>query len=351
MGDSVSIVFYGNHFTLLGKRGPDQGLAGVSIDGGNFFNIDLYNSIALYKLNNFSLNTSYGTHTITIKFTGLKNIASSGLNVNVDAFDIVGSLIPYSRIEQSNSSIVYAGAWSTLSSAGASGGGYKRSSATNAEVSIPFFGQRLDIYGMKGTTAGIVDVYVDGSETPWNTIDLSNATALYKQKLISITDPDMETHVVTLRPNPASPAGRFINLDYVEVIGSLLPAGRVEQTTSFFTWAGAWTKLTSSSYSGGSFAYTNTAGSFAAFAINGVRLDLIAKTGPNYGIAKVTLDGTKTFLVDLYSASTLYKRNVWSTGWLAPGVHTLKIEWTGTKRAAATKTNINVDAVLVTGPV
>jgi len=40
---------------------------------------------------------------------------------------------------------------------------------------------------------------------------------------------------------------------------------------------------------------------------------------------------------------------VWETDTLGAGLHTVKIEWTGTKSAAATDTNINVDAVDVTG--
>jgi len=53
--------------------------------------------------------------------------------------------------------------------------------------------------------------------------------------------------------------------------------------------------------------------------------------------------------VDLYSATTLHDQKVWETGTVAPGTHTVKIEWTGTKNAAASGTNINLDAVDVTG--
>jgi hypothetical protein len=76
----------------------------------------------------------------------------------------------------------------------------------------------------------------------------------------------------------------------------------------------------------------------------------VAKKSPVYGIAKLTLDNA-TALVDLYSASTLWQQKVWNSGLLAPGSHTLTIEWTGTKRTAATATNIGVDALDVLGTV
>jgi hypothetical protein len=350
-GASVSIVFSGDGFTWLAKRGTDQGVAAISLDGGSFFTLDLYNSVNLYKLSAFSWFPASGLHTVTIKVNGTKNPASTGTAVNIDAFDIKGTVISYSRIEQPDSRILYTGAWSTYSSASASGGCYKRSSDPKAEVSIPFFGTRLDVFGMKGITGGIVDLYVDGSETPWGTLDLSSSTAQYKQKLFSITDTSSLSHVVTLKRNPASPAGKFINLDYVEVIQGLMASVPLEQTTvPLLTYSGSWSTLSSSSYSGGSFAYTNTAGSSVTLAdYPFMRLDVVAKTGPNYGIAKITLDGSKTFLVDLYSSTTKYKQVVWSSGWLAPGDHSVKIEWTGTKRPAATKTNINLDAVAIWG--
>jgi hypothetical protein len=38
--------------------------------------------------------------------------------------------------------------------------------------------------------------------------------------------------------------------------------------------------------------------------------------------------------VDLCSATTLYEQKAWSTGSLAPGKHTVKIEWKGCNRGA-----------------
>jgi hypothetical protein len=63
----------------------------------------------------------------------------------------------------------------------------------------------------------------------------------------------------------------------------------------------------------------------------------------------VTVDGGTTATVDLYDSKVRWQQRVWSTGILAMGAHTVKIEWAGTKSKAATATDINIDAIDVTG--
>ena len=101
--------------------------------------------------------------------------------------------------------------------------------------------------------------------------------------------------------------------------------------------------------SNGSFRYANTSGSSVTVTFDGTYLAWIAKKSPAYGIARVTLDGKRTFLVDLYSKTAIYQQKVWETDLLDPGPHIVTIEWTGTKNTAATGTNIGVDAFDVTG--
>ncbi len=80
-----------------------------------------------------------------------------------------------------------------------------------------------------------------------------------------------------------------------------------------------------------------------------MRVSVIAKKAASYGIARIRVDGGAPVNVDLYSSTTQYKQTVWSSACLAPGTHTLTVEWTGTKRTAATNTNINVDALDLIG--
>jgi len=62
----------------------------------------------------------------------------------------------------------------------------------------------------------------------------------------------------------------------------------------------------------------------------------------------VTLDGAAPVEVDLYG-SFAFKQRVWSSGTIAEGTHTLRIDYTGTKNAASSGYTIGVDAFDVVG--
>ena len=131
-----------------------------------------------------------------------------------------------------------------------------------------------------------------------------------------------------------------------------LPSGgttRYEETNVNLLYAGTWTTLSGSTYSGGSFAYTSTAGASVTATFTGTHLTWIAKTGPSYGRARVTLDGGTPVMVDLYNPNMLAQQQVWNTGTLVSGNHTVKIEWTGQKNALSSYAYVDLDALDVTG--
>ncbi len=131
-----------------------------------------------------------------------------------------------------------------------------------------------------------------------------------------------------------------------------LPSGgttRYEQTDPNLIYAGTWTTLSGSSYSGGSMAYTSASGAAVTISFSGTSLTWIARPALAFGKAQVSLDGGAPVLVDLYSPSTLYQQAVWSTGLLANGAHTVTIAWTGQKNPAALYTYIDLDALDVVG--
>ena len=126
---------------------------------------------------------------------------------------------------------------------------------------------------------------------------------------------------------------------------------RYQQTDGHLVWTPSyktWTTGSLPNYSGGSIKFINKTGSVTA-SFNGTSLTWIAKISSVYGRAKVTLDKQTPVYVDLYSATTYYQQKVWNTGTLAPGTHTVKIEWTPTRNAASSGTNVNVDAFDVIG--
>lgn len=124
---------------------------------------------------------------------------------------------------------------------------------------------------------------------------------------------------------------------------------RVEQTDERLVYTGDWTTVTNDSASGRNFSFCDERGASVTIAFEGTYLAWITKRSPDYGIAEVTLDGRELGTIDLYAPSAGWQLKVWGSGNLQPGRHVVTITRTGTKNAAATDTNIGVDAFDVRG--
>lgn len=122
-----------------------------------------------------------------------------------------------------------------------------------------------------------------------------------------------------------------------------------DQTDRRLKYTGVWSSYANRSFAGGSYSYSNAAGSTVTATFSGTRLDLIATEGPAYGLARVIVDGGAGVMVDLYSSAPKFQQAVYSTGDLANGVHTVKIICTGYRNDAATGTYVDLDALKVTG--
>lgn len=126
---------------------------------------------------------------------------------------------------------------------------------------------------------------------------------------------------------------------------------RYEQNSPGLKYSGSWTYSSSALASKGSFVYTGSAGASVTIRFVGTYLGWLAKTADVYGKAKVTVDDASAVTVDLYSKDRVWRHIVWETKTLPFGPHTVKIACAGKKRAAATGTYINVDAIEVVGAV
>ncbi len=271
---------------------------------------------------------------------------------------------PYTRYEQADSRLAYTGAWSKSTTSSASGGDFAYSDTAGSSVTVSFNGTYLGLVTKKSSVYGIAKITLDGG-TP-KTVDLYSATTVYQQKVWNTGTLADGDHTVTIEwsgtKNGASTATN-IGIDALDLKGSLKqatstvtpPAGPTtalfEQTDAHLAFTGTWSASTSSSASGGAFTYVDMEGASATIAFDGTSLAWLAKTSNAYGIAKVTLDDKTCVLVDLYSASTLYRQKVWQTGTLPAGRHTVTIEWTGSKNPASGATNIGLDAVELAGEI
>ena len=111
------------------------------------------------------------------------------------------------------------GAWYDFSKTLASGSSYGRSSTSGASATIYFNGTRLDWIAMKGTAAGIADVYLDGAKV--TTLNLASATATYRVNVWSTGDLPGGDHYVQIVRNPDSAADKFVTLDAVDIWGTI----------------------------------------------------------------------------------------------------------------------------------
>jgi hypothetical protein len=127
------------------------------------------------------------------------------------------------------------------------------------------------------------------------------------------------------------------------------PPTRYDQGDYRISYSGAWTKVSTSSASGGSFCYAKTAGASATVAFIGTSLTWVAKKSSPYGLARVTLDDNEPVIVDLHNPTVLWRQRVWNTGKLPAGLHTVKIEWLGQASVPGGGIDANVDAFDIVG--
>ena len=95
-GGYVEVTFTGTNLTWLAKTNKYSGKAKVTLDplGVNLVTtVDLYSYTTAYKKVVYKTGVLTNTsHTLRIEWTGTKNPASLGTGIDVDAFDILGSI-------------------------------------------------------------------------------------------------------------------------------------------------------------------------------------------------------------------------------------------------------------------
>ncbi len=337
---------------LTPASGPTTGGTTVTITGTGFVGLSGAAAVRFGTTNA----TSYVVDSAT-KITAVAPAHAGGaVNVTVTAAGGTSSTsgtgndyVYLSRYQEDDARLTYTGVWTVSKVPEASGGSFRFIDAAGS-VTIPFNGTSLTWIAKMSPLYGQARIVVDGG--PYILTDvLYSPTVLWQQKVWR-TDPLAPgLHWVRISwtggKNPSA-TDTNIGADAFDIVGSLAAAARAEQTDGKVLWTGGWTVSTVPDASGGSFKFLDSAGSVTV-KFTGIKLTLVTKMSPVYGIARITVDSKPPVLVDLYSSTVKWKQTPWSSGFLAPGDHTVKIEWTGTKRTGATGTNINLDAVDVIG--
>jgi uncharacterized protein with LGFP repeats len=89
---------------------------------------------------------------------------------------------------------------------------------------------------------------------------------------------------------------------------------------------GTWRTLRDPEYLGGAALGSTTAGATASWTFTGRSAALVFGRAAGSGRVRIFVDGTDAGLVDLRSASTVYRQAVWSRSWDDEGAHTVRVE-------------------------
>jgi peptidoglycan hydrolase-like protein with peptidoglycan-binding domain len=248
-------------------------------------------------------------------------VAAGGTTADIPADDFTYM----NRYDDTDSRISYSGTWETYETRAAWGASYKKTKSASASATITFTGSRLDWIATEASTAGVANVYVD--DVPKGTVDLYTSGSQHQQRVWSTGDLGGGVHKVKITWNTGNSASRYVNVDAIEVVGTLGRAGRIEQTDSRLAWSGSWGTYSASGASGGSYKRANVSGAAVTVTFHGTYLAWIATRGTTLGQAWVALDNGKAQSIDLSASAVAYQQKVWDTGPLTSGAHTVKIWW------------------------
>jgi SpoIID/LytB domain protein len=356
----ASVSFEGTYLALVSKTAPNYGKATVTLDGGAPVTVDYYSPTVLYRRTVYNTGSlTAGPHTLTVEWAGAKSAKSSGYSIGLDAFDVQGTLNPSpdlpTRYQQTDPKFNYAGAWSGVWSSMASGGSFRWLNSSGS-VTVGFDGTYLAWVTKKSRAYGKAWVRVDDGVP--RLVDLYSRATQWKQAVWNTGILASGNHTVCIAWSGTKSLGASsynIAVDAFDIVGTpsaatLSPSmpARYQQSDPRLTYSGRWMPSYTRNASGGSFRYLNASGSVTV-KFDGTYASWIAKKGPSYGIAAVTLDGEPPKYVDLYSSTSLYQQSVYSTSILSPGSHTLVIKRTLTKNAASSGYHLSADAFDVIG--
>src|SRR5256885_78558 len=119
---------------------------------------------------------------------------------------------------------------------------------------------------------------------------------------------------------------------------------RFEETDPSVAYTAGWSPEGSLSWSGGTAAFSATAGAQATFTFTGPSVTWIGGRSANTGIARISLDGAFLTEVDTFSKTLEVRVSMFEATGLANTRHTLTIEATGRQNAAAMGALVFVDA-------
>lgn len=114
----------------------------------------------------------------------------------------------------------------------------------------------------------------------------------------------------------------------------------IQNSSSSLVYTGSWSSKSYASYSGGSVKASSTAANSVSYSFSGRAVALATTLRSSAGAVQVWVDGALASTIDTYSASTTYRRIVFSRSWSSYGSHVIKLVVVGT----AGRPRVDLDA-------
>lgn len=304
------------------------------------------------------------------------------------------------RIDDTNPSVVYAGAWYTNSNPGHSGGSAQLSTEAGDTVTLSFGGTGISWIGLKDAWSGTANVYIDGSLRA--TVDAYSASDQLQAVMFTAAGLSSGTHTIQIQVtgnHNASSAQSWIWVDAFDVTTGAGPTAtatstttstpsptpmasatatptpsatasptptattpprptatappaptttRIEETDSRVKFSGAWYPNANSNESGQSAVLSTEQGDSATVTFTGTGIAWIGLKDAWSGLADIFVDGSLRGTVDGYSATDQHQVVMFTITGLAPQSHTLRIQVKGAHDSNSAQSWVWVDAFDVT---
>jgi hypothetical protein len=270
-----------------------------------------------------------GSHTIT-----LKNVGTTYSDLDQITLQAPPPALGIGTYQETNTNLTYNGNWTPNPNASTLGG--SRTYTNDATATVTFSTDssvgKVIIYRSTYLTGvyGSFQVFVDGSATPFATINNTSASLLYAQAYTFLLTPG--SHTITLK----NVGTTYSDLDQITLQAPppALGIGTYQETNANLTYNGNWTPNPNASTLGGSRTYTNDATATVTFSTDSSvgRVIIYRSTYLTgvYGSFQVFIDGAATAFITINntSASLLYAQPY--TFLLTPGSHTITLKNVGT---------------------
>jgi Big-like domain-containing protein/carbohydrate esterase-like protein len=343
---------------VTANASDNQGVAGVQfqLDGVNGGAED---GTAPYSVTWDTTATPNGTHTLTAVARDAAGNRTTSSPVTVTVSNNAPPPPPpppapeAGRFEESDPSVSLSAGWINRNADDWlvwSGGTAVQSTIPGSSATFSFTGTSVTWIGYRSVDSGQARVLVDGALV--EQIDLFARRNESQSRVYSVRGLSAGNHTLRIEvtgQKNADSQGFLVVVDAFEVPARVV--SHLQDTDPDLSYTAGWTGGDiSKPWSGGSATFSSTSGARATLPFNGTAISWIGYRGPEAGIARVFVDGVSAGNVDLYATGPRIQGSVFSASGLADGMHTLTIEVTGQKNAAATGTLVLVDAFDVTRP-